>query len=165
MVKWKVFCVKILKNTRFIVNHCHPKTTISCNCHAFLTTRHKNFPAMLRDAREKPPWNKNFLPVCQRWKMFLFALDRIERAVGGKFCLYCGGFFSSGPGEPHYWQIPGISTLAGAAVAGAEDGGGTAAKAAIPDTGAKNSGWTRGDILLPLEKLARGLLVIKAFHR
>ena len=61
--------------------------------------------------------------------MFLFALDRIERAVGGKFCLYCGGFFPSGPGEPLCWQIPKISTLAGAAAA--EDGGDTAAKAAI----------------------------------
>lgn len=95
--------------------------------------------------------------------MFLFALDRIERAVGGIFCLYCGGFFPSGPGEQLYWQIPKISTLAGAAAA--EDGGGAAAKAAIPDTGAKNSGWTRGDILPQLEKLARDLLVIKAFHR
>ena len=37
--------------------------------------------------------------------------------------------FSSGPGEPLCWQIPKISTLAGAAAA--EDGGGTAAKAAI----------------------------------
>ena len=61
--------------------------------------------------------------------MFLFALDRIERAVGGNFCLYCGGFFPSGPGEPLCWQIPKISTLAGAAAA--EDGGDTAAKAAI----------------------------------
>ena len=106
MVKWKVFCVKILKNTRFIVNHCHPKTTISCNCHAFLTTRHKNFPAMLRDAREKPPWNKNFLPVCQRWKMFLFALDRIERAVGGNFVYIAEGFFLPAQGNRFAGKSP-----------------------------------------------------------
>ena len=93
----------------------------------------------------------------------LVCLGQDREGCGGNILSVLQRIFSSGPGEPLCWQIPKISTLAGAAAA--EDGGGTAAKAAIPDTGAKNSGWTRGDILLPLEKLARGLLVIKAFHR
>jgi hypothetical protein len=93
----------------------------------------------------------------------LVYLGQDREGCGGDILSILRRVFPSGPGEQLYWQIPKISTLAGAAAA--EDGGDTAAKAAIPDTGAKNSGWTRGDILLPLEKLARGLLVIKAFHR